>query len=103
MDAFHCSFCGMPRVQVLINSALGFISSHDSPPPPGAGNGGRRRTCLRELCWLKSIEVEDEKITNLKKSFALSWDLPVDTCLYFKFKVFMSHFENIDFFVFLII
>lgn len=40
----------------------GLISSHDSPPPPGAGNGRRRRTCLREMCWLKSIEVEDKKI-----------------------------------------
>lgn len=40
----------------------GHESSHDSPPPPCAGNGGRRRTCLREMCWLKSIEVEDKKI-----------------------------------------
>lgn len=62
VDAFFCGFCGMPRVQVLINSALRLISSHDSPPPPRGGNGGRRRTCLREMCWLKSIEVEDKKI-----------------------------------------
>lgn len=48
----------------LMNNALIelVISSHDSPPPPSTGNGGRRRTCLREMCWLKSIEVEDKKI-----------------------------------------
>lgn len=39
MDTFYLGFGGMPRVEVLINSALSLISSHDSPPPPSAGNG----------------------------------------------------------------
>ena len=42
-------------------SALWLISSHDSPPPSSDGNRGRRRTCLREMWCLKSIEVEDKK------------------------------------------
>lgn len=32
------------------------------PSPTQRREWGRRRTCLREMCWLKSIEVEDKKI-----------------------------------------
>lgn len=31
----------------------------------------------------------------LKKGLALFWDLPVDICIYFEFKILMSYFENI--------
>lgn len=30
----------------------------------------------------------------LKKGFAVLWDLPVNICTYFKFKVFMSYLMN---------
>lgn len=82
-------FRGLPRVQVLINSALRLISSHDSPPPPGAGNGGRRRTCLREMCWLKSIEVEDKKIIWRKVSHYFG--IYPSTCVFILNSRFLCH------------
>lgn len=39
--------------------------------------GGRQEDCFEER-------------------FRIIWDLPVDICVYFKFKVFMSYFENIS-------
>lgn len=73
----------------------GLISSHDSPPPPGAGNGRRRRTCLREMCWLKSIEVEDKKIMWRQVSLYLGIYHFFCFIWYSRFFFFMSYFGNI--------
>lgn len=55
-------FYGMPRVQHLMNSPLWANFITWLPSPTRRSEWGRRRTCLREMCWLKSIEVEDKKI-----------------------------------------
>lgn len=63
MDSSYWDFsadCHVFKFDKLKN--LGLISSHDSPPPSRSGARGRRRTCLREMWWLKSIEVEDKKV-----------------------------------------
>lgn len=65
VDAFHCVFCGLPRVQVCDKQCAQAVR-HVTPLPHPAQ--GRRRTCWREMCWLKSIEVEDQKIISRKVS-----------------------------------
>lgn len=65
---FFYNLWGNATCSDVMNSMFRLVSSHDSPPPPRAGSGGRRRTCLREMCWLKSVEVEDKKILGRKVS-----------------------------------
>lgn len=87
-------FCGLPRVEVSINSALSLISSHDSPPPPSAGNGGKKADMFEGNVLVKKYRGGRQE-DYLKKGLALFWDLPVDICIYFEFKILMSYFENI--------
>lgn len=90
---FTAGFLCIATCSSLMNNALGRISSHDSPPPPCAGNGGRRRTCWREMCWLKSIEVEDKKINSRKVS--LYFGIYQSTFVFIlNSGFFMSYFEK---------
>lgn len=105
VDTFYCvifvlfCFLSSATCSSLMNSASGRISSHDSPPPPGAGNGGRRRTCWREMCWLKSTEVEDKKI--ISRRVSLYFGIYQSTFVFnLNSRFFMSYFENIYLFFF---
>lgn len=108
-------FLEMPRVQVFVNRIMpshdthahtrARAHTHPTSTQRAQGNGGGRggrRTCLKEMCWLKSIEVEDKK--NIRRKVPRYFWIYKSTHIYFKLKVFffniivfMSHFKSISF------
>lgn len=74
-----------------------FFLSHDSPPPPRAVRGKKADMFERNVLLKKYRGGRQEDY--MKTRFALLWDLPVDNCINFKFKVFLSYLEYIFFYI----
>lgn len=89
---FIAFFCGMPRVEVLINRVLSLIY-HMTPLPHPAQGMGKKADMLEGNVLVKKYRGGRQEDL-FKKGFALFLDLPVDICIYFEFKVFMSYLKK---------